>query len=169
MSQFFWQCTRCLLNEFTAVSAGDIHKVVYFVAFYSPFETCEGVRIEIVGPDEDSFLGCRDSEGSYPRHNIADGFSFVEFGDKTFVFCGEAGIIVDFAKVESEFAACFMNGHVKVVQAGEDFIRKGAEFGFRADVFYFVDHRSDAVVLVEKNLADQMAVGQILCAQVDMC
>lgn len=80
----------------------------------------------------------------------------------------QTAVPVDAGIVEAELAVLLVNSNVGVVVAGEKFKGKGTKFRMRANIFDLVDDRVDALVLVFKDFGDEVFIGKILFAEVQV-
>lgn len=80
----------------------------------------------------------------------------------------EAAVPVDLGVVEAERAVFLADLDVEVVDAGEELIAEGAEFGLVADVVDFVDYGADGGVLVHEDFGDEVLVGEVGFADVEV-
>ena len=58
--------------------------------------------------------------------------------------------------------------HVEIIWPGENLVAEGAVLVFIAHVIYLVDHGPDHRILVKDDLCNEMLIGQICRAQVEM-
>lgn len=80
----------------------------------------------------------------------------------------KAAVVVYARVVEAEFAVLLMNSDVCVVVAGEELEWECAEFAVGANILDFVDDSSDCSVFVLEDLGDQVFIGKVLFAEVEM-
>lgn len=78
----------------------------------------------------------------------------------------QPAVPVDLRVVEAEGAVFFADLDVEVVDAGEELVAEGAEYGFVADVVDFVDYGADRGVLVHEDFSDEVLVGEVGFADV---
>lgn len=75
---------------------------------------------------------------------------------------------IHFGIVEPEDAILFFDLDVHVVRAGEHLVPEGTELVLLADVVCFVDDGADGWVFVHEHGGDEVFVGEVLVAEVEM-
>ena len=75
------------------------------------------VRVEVIGPDEDFLLACRDGKRAHACHDIADHLAGMEFLHESSVFGFQTAVPVYTRVVEAEFAVLFVVDDVEIVVA----------------------------------------------------
>ena len=80
----------------------------------------------------------------------------------------KTAVPVDLRVVEAEGAVLFTDLDVEVVDAGEELVAEGAEFGFLTDIVDFVDYGADGGVFVHEDFGDDVLVGEVGFADVQV-
>lgn len=157
-----------LADEFAAVHVECGDKVLDVVAVDGPVHRRVALRVEVVGPNEDPLAARGDGERSDARHNVADEFAGLELAHKSPVLGLKPAVPVDFGEVEAEFAILLVHCHDHVVVSGQDLERKCSEFTVAAHILRLVDHRSHAGILIFEDLTNQVLVGVVSLAEIEM-
>ena len=80
----------------------------------------------------------------------------------------EAAVPVDFGVVEAEATVLLVELDVQIGVAGEELVAKSAVGGLIADHVGFVDDGADGGVFVEEDGGDEVFVGEVLLAEVEV-
>ena len=84
------------------------------------------------------------------------------------MFGVQPAVPVDLRVVEAECAVFLADFDVEVVDAGEELVAEGAEFGFVPDVVDFVDYGADGGVLVHEDFGDEVFEREVGFADVEV-
>ena len=151
-----------------AIGVEGAHIVADFVDGDVVGQTPVALRVQVVGPHKTLFLPCGHGKGAHAGCDVADCVPFLKDGAEPLVLGVQARVPVDFGKVELEGAALLVDLDVEVVFADEDFVLEGAEGVFAADVVEFVDDGFHHGILVGEDGGDEVLVGPVALAQVEV-
>ena len=131
-------------------------------------ETGVTVWIKIICPNEDISLSCWNRKGTYTCHDIAHCFSLLELFHESSMFGLQPCVPVHFRIVEPKVAIFFTDFNIHIVRSGEDFVLKSAILVLVSHVVNLIDHGFDHRIFVEEDLGDQVFVGYVRLAEVQV-
>ena len=131
-------------------------------------QTGKTVRVQIVGPHKDILLPRRHRERPHARHDVAHRVPGPEPVDQPPVLRVEPAVPVHLRVVETERAAFLVDLDLHVRVAGEELVAEGAVFVRLADVVGLVDDGADGGVFVEDDGGDEVFVGEVFVAEVQV-
>lgn len=131
-------------------------------------QTRKTVRVQIIRPHKHPLPPGRHGERPHAGHDIADGFPRPELLDQPSVLGVEPAVPVHLGIVEPEPAVLLVDLDVKVWVAGEELVAEGAVFVLLAHFVRFVDHGADGGVFVEQDGGEEVFVGEVLVAEVEV-
>lgn len=126
------------------------------------------MRVQVIGPNENSLFACWYGKGSNACHDVADHLSGLEFLDESAVLGLQTAVPVYAGVVEVEFAALLVLNYIEVVLTGQQFKGECAELTLRADIFDLVDDCADSGVFVFDYFCDEILEWEPLLAEVQV-
>ena len=162
------QFVRGSTDEVDAVRVEGTHIVADLVEFDVVGQAVVALRVQVVGPHEATLFACRHGERTHARGHVADGLALLENIAYALVLGVQTRVPVDLGKVELESAALLVYFDVEVVFADEHLVLKRTESVLAPDIVYLVDDGLHHGVLVGENGCDQVLVGPVALAQVEV-
>ena len=126
-------------------------------------------RIQIIGPHKNLLLRRRHRKRPHARHDIAHRLPRLKQLYKSLVLRMQPTVPVHFRVIKAEHTTFFRDFDVEIGNAGEELVGEGAEGVRGADHVGFVDYGPDGGVFIKENGGQEVSMGEVGVAQVEVC